>query len=250
MHEEQWREGPSLPYERPCAELQIYRQTDRLTSGWKFESTFSAEDGAIDPEELKTGEPLYLLGLCPFEFTRSEFGGGDYEFRFRWRDESGEVKCRKSLRVAIEGESLPRPLDRPLAEEAPEAARSEAMLEKGWAASRGAASDRALLLALVQEVGELQLEVVRLRTQVRSTSRLEDATAILKGLAPLVESILAQHAQSTPARKTRSSADRSTDQVSVPTEAITHAPRYRRRARAPRLPRQRAIPGARQVAET
>ena len=78
-----WAKESLPPASPPGVEVQVYRHRQ-------------------DPRK----PPLDFL--IPFYATQQRWGGGKYEFRFRWRDEEGRKKQIRSRIGHIEGLPLPK----------------------------------------------------------------------------------------------------------------------------------------------
>lgn len=95
------------PY--PCVEVQVYRAREDDSRGrcTEFLETLCLPDWATR-ERLETDSGHDLEAMIPFETTKSRWGGGDYQFRFQYRDAHGNVLKRRSRNASIEGPPIPK----------------------------------------------------------------------------------------------------------------------------------------------
>jgi len=91
----------------PGTEVQIYRRRQDDQNRWEYLGTHWDE---LDVElgHLENCRPVDLDGIAPLDWTRDNWGGGDYQFRFRWRDERGRRRLIRSRDVSIWGRPIGR----------------------------------------------------------------------------------------------------------------------------------------------
>ena len=85
----------------PGVVVQVYRRRGDDREKWKYLGAIELE--GVDLADLETAEASDLHDIIPFEETKQAWGGGDYQFRFRWRDEQGMSRPVRSRNGAIEG---------------------------------------------------------------------------------------------------------------------------------------------------
>lgn len=93
----------------PGAEVQVYRarEGDRPGKCTEFLETMVLTEW-VTLERLTEADGDDLEGMIPIEETQLRWGGGDYQFRFRWRDEDGNVVKRRSRNASIFGRPNPK----------------------------------------------------------------------------------------------------------------------------------------------
>jgi hypothetical protein len=95
---------PPLP---PGVEVQVYRQRREDPKRWEYLGTLEAEF-PLNLGELETLHAMELEGFVPIEETRLKWGGGEYQFRFIWRDEEGRKEQKRSRNGAVWGSPRPK----------------------------------------------------------------------------------------------------------------------------------------------
>ena len=85
----------------PGVEVQVYRRRRDDRKRWKYLGFIELDD--VDLAYLESVAPDYLSGIAPLEETKATWGGGQYQFRFRWRDERGQKRVVRSRDIAIGG---------------------------------------------------------------------------------------------------------------------------------------------------
>ena len=88
-------------------EVQVYRRCLDDREKWEYLGwlELGVEIGLDDLEAKSVGD---LECLIPFPKTRQRWGGGDYQFRFIWRDDEGRREQKRSQNGSIAGDPLPR----------------------------------------------------------------------------------------------------------------------------------------------
>ena len=75
--------------------IQVYRRRRDDRTKWEYLGLLEP-DFQIDLEDLETRHPMELDGLIPFGEAQTRWGGGNYQFRFFWRDEEGKRTQKRS----------------------------------------------------------------------------------------------------------------------------------------------------------
>lgn len=94
----------------PGVEVQVYRRRRDEPKKWEYLGFVELNYGTeleFDTEVEKQGR----YWLCPLPKTQRIWGGGKYQFRFRWRDELGGKKRKFTKNVDIAGAPKPRRRD-------------------------------------------------------------------------------------------------------------------------------------------
>ena len=91
----------AFPLPPPGVVVQVYRPRSDNPKKWKYLGAIELE--GIDLAHLESVTADALEAMVPFEETRQTWGGGKYQFRFRWRDERGLTRPVRSRNAAIAG---------------------------------------------------------------------------------------------------------------------------------------------------
>jgi len=98
-----WAKEDLLP---AGVEVQVYRRRQDDPKRWEYLGRLEVEvEVKLDFLEAAHAEELY--NLIPFVETKEYWGGGEYQFRFWWRDEEGRKELKRSRNGAIWGRPLP-----------------------------------------------------------------------------------------------------------------------------------------------
>ena len=90
-------------------EVQVYRYRQDRKKPPEYLGWLESER-EVELEFLEAASRDDLLDLIPFPKTKRLWGGGDYQFRFFWRDDEGrkELKPRRSRDKGIGGKPKPK----------------------------------------------------------------------------------------------------------------------------------------------
>lgn len=88
-------------------EVLVYRRCQDDREKWEYLGTLEPETN-IDLDDLGTKTPEELYFLSPHHLTQQRWGGGEYQFRFFWRNEEGRREQKRSSNGEIEGHPLPK----------------------------------------------------------------------------------------------------------------------------------------------
>ena len=89
------------------AEVQVYRRRQDDRKRWEYLGRLEVEyEVELDYLEATDAEELY--NLIPFGEAQTRWAGGEYQFRFWWRDEEGRRERKGSSNGRIAGQPRPR----------------------------------------------------------------------------------------------------------------------------------------------
>lgn len=90
-------------------EVQVYRRLQDNPKKWEYLGTLEPES-QVELDSLEAADRDELLDRIPFTETKRRWGGGEYQFRFFWRDDEGrkEPKPRRTRDMGIDGDPIPR----------------------------------------------------------------------------------------------------------------------------------------------
>ncbi len=81
----------------------MYRRRLDDPNRWDYLEYVDSQE-EIGVTSLEAAEPDDLQFLIPLSRVQRRWGGGKYQFRFRWRDEEGVREQKRSLNMAIPGQ--------------------------------------------------------------------------------------------------------------------------------------------------
>jgi hypothetical protein len=90
----------------PWVLIKVYRRRQDDPTKWKYLSLIELED-EMELEVLESLSAMDLGDLIPLPAIKRRWGGGDYQFRFFWRDEQGRKEQKRSRNVRIGGLQKP-----------------------------------------------------------------------------------------------------------------------------------------------
>ena len=88
-------------------EVQVYRRRPEDRKRWEYLGRLHLEY-ENELEFLKAKEAHGLHNLSPHYETQQRWGGGEYQFRFLWRDEEGRKERKGTSNCGIGGDPLPK----------------------------------------------------------------------------------------------------------------------------------------------
>ena len=171
----------------PGMEVQVYRRREDDPKRFQYLGVY-LDDWDVQLEDLKSFAAGELDGVAPLEWTRDVWGGGDYQFRFRWRDEWGRKTNVRSRDVSIAGRLVPR--SRPaIAREAPDL--PVRFGQGGEEGIRASAEWEEAMTLFLQVMAELRAEVRNHAPHSRQASPIEVAAAMVAAMNSVIAPTMA-----------------------------------------------------------
>ena len=94
---------PEWAKQAPGVEVQVYRRRQDDRKRWEYLGVLEPTQ-EVELDFLEVAHRAELIDLIPRMEARELWGGGDFQFRFLWRDEEGLRKLKRSRDLSVAGQ--------------------------------------------------------------------------------------------------------------------------------------------------
>ena len=94
---------PEWAKQAPGVEVQVYRRRQDDRKRWEYLGILEPTQ-EVELDFLEVAHREELIDLIPWMEARELWGGGDFQFRFLWRDEEGLRKLKRSRDLSVAGQ--------------------------------------------------------------------------------------------------------------------------------------------------